>query len=91
MVTVSSSVDDIIWRDVTVEEDISRRYDCDYAAAYMRFSTRFTSRYWEIFTVGVNAGAPKVKADLVGFQPWFKMLLYIHLNNKIVILKALEV
>ena len=67
MVTVSTSDDDIIWRDVAVGKDISTRYDSD-DAAYIWFSTRFTSRYWKIFTLSGSLVSPRVKADLIGFQ-----------------------
>ena len=60
MVTVSTSVDDIIWRDVAAGEDISTRYDSD-DAAYIWFSTRFTSRYWKIFTLSGSDPFPRVK------------------------------
>ena len=65
MVTVTTSGDDATWRDVTVEEDLSARYDSD-DAAYIWFSTIYTSRYWKIFMLSESHNNPRVKADLIG-------------------------
>ena len=68
IVTVTTSDDDLIWRNVTVGENISVMYNSD-DAAFIWFSTSYTSRYWKILIVSQTSGDPRVKADLIGVRP----------------------
>ena len=65
MVTVSTSDDDVIWRDVIVGEDLSTLYD-SYDAAHIWFDESYTSLSWKISMLSSSVGLPRVKADLIG-------------------------
>ena len=69
MITVTTSDDDVIWSDVTVDEDISTLYDF-YESAAILFSRSYTSRYWKIFVFnGDPTYSSRLRADLIGFLP----------------------
>ena len=68
VVNVTTSVDDVLWQDVVIEEDIATRYS-DYdkeGSISIWFHRSYTTRYWKIYIVEY-VGHPSMKCDLIGY------------------------
>ena len=84
VIDVTTSVDDVLWQDVVIEEDIATRYT-DYdtqGSVSLWFPRSYTTRYWKIYIIEYNRH-PSMKCDLIGyaisntiFTLWVK--LYLH-------------
>ena len=68
VVNVNTSVDDVWWQDVVINEDIATRYTDYYTqgSVSLWFPRSYTTRYWKIYIVEY-VGHPSMKCDLIGY------------------------
>ena len=68
VVNVTTSVDDVLWQDVLIEEDIATRYSSYdlQGSVSVWFPRSYTTRYWKIYIVK-HRGHPSMKCDLIGY------------------------
>ena len=66
-VDVTTSVDDVLWQDVVIGEDIATRYSSYDMQGFVSvwFSRSYTARYWKIYIVEFFS-ASSMKCDLIG-------------------------
>ena len=67
VVDVTTSVDDVLWKDVVKAEDIATRYSFDdkQGSVSVWFSRSYTTQHWKIYIVDYRS-APAMKCDLIG-------------------------
>ena len=68
VITVTSSHDDITWKDVLVQEDISARYSSydKQGSVSVHFTNTYTQRFWRIHIIAYHI-YPSMKCDLIGY------------------------
>ena len=68
IVNVTTSVNDVYWQDVVIEEYIATRYSSydKQGSVSVWFPRSYTTRYWKIYIVEY-VGHPSMKCDLIGY------------------------
>ena len=69
MISVTSSSDEVVWRDVITNHDVSSSYSSydGQGGATVWFQDADTNHYWKIYLVQYKV-APSMKCDLIGYQ-----------------------
>ena len=68
VIDVTTSVDDVLWQDVVIGEDIATRYSSydKQGSVSVWFAKSYTARYWKIYIVEFLIH-PSMKCDLIGY------------------------
>ena len=86
VVNVTTSVDDVLWQDVVIGEDIANRYSDYYTqgSVSLWFPRSYATRYWNIYILKY-VSHPSMKCDLIGYaisNTIFEMYMFTRNFNK---------